>query len=189
MANDKPLLSWNNVVRFLIKKAGDDPDREGLADTPVRVMKAWEEWFGGYKEDPAALFKSFEDGAEHCDELIVVRGVPFWAHCEHHITPFFGHATVAYLPNGRVVGLSKINRLVDMYARRLQVQERLTNQIADAMEEHLKPLGVGVIITARHLCIESRGVKHSNSSTITSALRGALKTDATLRAEFLSLRG
>ena len=119
--------------------------------------------------------------------MIVVKDIPFYTHCEHHLAPFFGTATVAYVPNGRIVGLSKLSRVVDAFARRLQVQERLTNQIADALQEHLAPLGVGVVITARHLCIESRGVRQQGSQTITSALRGVMRTSSSARSEFLAL--
>lgn len=165
---------------------GEDVRREGLLETPKRVVKAWKDWTCGYHVDIKALLKTFGDGAEGYDEM-VVRHVPFYSHCEHHLAPIFGTATVAYIPNGRVVGLSKLDRLVDAYARRLQVQERLTVQIADALVEHLQPKGVGVHINARHLCVESRGVKHQNSTTITSALRGVMKDQPETRAEFMAL--
>ena len=179
--------SFNALVRSMIAYTGEDPDREGLQDTPRRVREAWGERFGGYSVDPVALLKMFEDGAQGCDEMIVVRGIPFYSHCEHHLAPFFGTATVAYIPHGRIIGLSKINRLVDAYARRLQVQERFTNQIADTLWAGLIPLGVGVIVRARHLCIESRGVGQQGSIAITSAVKGAMKDDPRARAEFLNL--
>jgi GTP cyclohydrolase I len=166
-----------------------DPEhqREGLQETPDRVAKAWEFWTSGYRKDPAAVLKSFEDGAEGCDEMVARRNIPVYSKCEHHLADIFGFCTVAYIPSGRVAGLSKMDRLVDIFARRLQVQERMTNQIADAMWEHLQPLGVGVWISARHMCVESRGVQNANSQTETVALRGVFKTQPATRAEFLSL--
>lgn len=164
-----------------------DHERGGLEETPSRVARAWLHWCGGYDMDPAKLLKTFEDGADGCDEMVVVRGIPFYSHCEHHLAPFFGTATVAYIPNGRIVGLSKLSRLVDMYARRLQVQERLTNQVADALVDNLQPTGVGVLVQARHLCMESRGVQQQGHHTITSALRGAMRDQHETRAEFLEL--
>lgn len=161
--------------------------REGLQETPARVTKAWEHWTSGYAVDIPAIFKTFEDGGEGYDEMVVVRDIPLYSKCEHHLADIFGTASVAYIPNGRVVGLSKLSRLVDAFARRLQVQERLTAQIADAMQEHLQPLGCGVIVRARHMCMESRGICQQGHHTITSALRGALKTQPDARAEFMKL--
>lgn len=175
----------DHITRIL-QFVGEDSQRGGLLETPARVAKAWQFWCKGYGEDPAAILKVFEDGAEGCDEMVVVRDIPLYSHCEHHMAPIFGKATVAYIPDGKIVGLSKINRLVDCFARRLQVQERLTTQIADALMEHLAPKGAGVIINARHLCMESRGVCQQGHSTITSALRGVFK-EGTQRAEFLQL--
>ena len=168
-----------------------DPDsgREGLHDTPARVAKAWAFWTKGYRENPADILKVFEDGAEDYDEMIVRKDIPLFSKCEHHLADIFGVCTVAYIPNGRIVGLSKMDRLVDCFGRRLQVQERLTTQIADAMMEHLQPKGVGVWVNARHMCVESRGVQNANSATITTALRGAIKDDPRTRAEFLQACG
>ncbi|QXV79292.1 GTP cyclohydrolase 1 [Escherichia phage FritzHoffmann] len=147
--------------------------RGGLQETPERVAKAYATWFGGYDVDIASLFKTFEDGGENCDEMVIVRDIPVYSHCEHHMAPIIGHAVVGYVPNGRIVGLSKLSRVVDAFARRLQVQERLTNQIADAIVEHLDPKAVCVYIDAKHMCMESRGVKQvCGSSTITKAFRG-----------------
>lgn len=174
----------DNIIR-LLQFVGEDPAREGLKETPRRVVKAWEQWCAGYNVEPGEVLKVFQDGAERCDEMVVVEHIPIYSHCEHHLAPIFGHATIGYVPNRRIVGLSKLNRLAQVFARRLQVQERMTNQIADALMEHLKPLGCGVVIRARHMCMESRGVKQ-NSLTTTSALRGVF-TDGTVRAEFLSL--
>lgn len=178
----------DNIVR-LLQYVGEDPARGGLLETPTRVAKAWQQWTSGYAQDPARILKVFEDGAERHDQMITVRDIPFYSHCEHHMAPIFGTASVAYIPNGKIVGLSKLSRLVDVYARRLQVQERLTDQIADALFEHLAPIGVGVLLRARHLCMESRGVCQQGHSTVTSALRGAIKNEPTARAEFFSLCG
>lgn len=178
--------SFEDNIRRTLQFIGEDTEREGLAETPARVAKAWEFWCKGYNEDPADILKVFEDGAKGVDEMVLVRNIPFYTHCEHHMAPFFGKATVAYIPDGKIVGLSKINRLVDCFARRLQVQERLTTQVADAIMEHLKPKGVGVLIEARHLCMESRGVCQQGHSTTTSALRGVM-VDGTVRQEFLHL--
>lgn len=176
----------DHIVR-LLQYIGEDPTRGGLEETPKRVAKAWKEWCSGYDVDPATVLKTFDDGAEGVDEMVVVKDIPFYTHCEHHMAPFFGTATIAYLPNGKIVGLSKLSRLLDIYAKRLQVQERLGCQVADAIMEHLDALGCGVVITARHLCMESRGIKKQGSETVTSALRGIFKTDAAVRAEFLAL--
>lgn len=176
------------LVRGVLEAIGENPDREGLLETPKRVVKAWGEWFNGYAADPKAVLKTFEDGAELCgDEMVVVKDLDFYSHCEHHMAPFFGKAHVAYIPDKRVVGLSKMPRLVDIFAHRLQVQERLTNQIANAIEEHLAPKGVGVIVQATHFCMCSRGVNKQGSTTITSALRGAIKDKPEARAEFMGL--
>jgi GTP cyclohydrolase IA len=177
--------SFEDNVTRLLQFVGEDPAREGLKETPKRVTKAWEHWCSGYKMQPAEILKAFEDGAEKCDEMVVVEHIPIYSHCEHHLAPIFGHATIAYIPDKRIVGLSKLNRLAEVFALRLQVQERMTNQIADALMEHLKPRGCGVVVRARHMCMESRGVRQ-NSLTTTSALRGVF-TDSTVRAEFLSL--
>jgi GTP cyclohydrolase I len=174
-------------IRRIMQFIGEDTKREGLQETPARVTRALKHWFSGYDQDPAAILKSFEDGAEGCDEMVVVDEIPFFSHCEHHIAPIFGTATIAYIPNRRIIGLSKIPRLLEIYARRMQVQERLTNQVAEALMEHLQPLGCGVVIKARHFCMESRGIEKIGSTTVTSALRGVFKTDPSTRSEFLML--
>jgi len=176
-----------HTVLEMLDHIGEDTEREGLAETPARVVKAWNTWFSGYGRDAGEIMKTFEDGAEGVDEMVIEVDIPFYTHCEHHLAPFFGLASVAYVPDGKVLGLSKMNRVVDLFARRLQVQERLTNQIADAMQEHLQPKGVGVLLRARHMCVESRGVQHRGCSTTTSALRGCIKTEADARMEFLTL--
>jgi GTP cyclohydrolase I len=178
-----------DIVRKLLAYIGEDPDREGLLETPARFLKAWEEYTRGYREKPEEILKSFEDGAQSVDEMVIVRDIPVYSLCEHHLAPFFGRAYVGYVPDRRILGLSKISRLVEIYARRLQVQERLTNQIADALDTHLQPLGVAVVIECRHMCMESRGVRHTGTATVTSALRGSIKSNADTRREFLSLIG
>lgn len=176
----------DNIIR-LLEVVGEDPTREGLRETPARVVKAWEQWCSGYGKDPADVLKVFEDGAENYDQMVLVKDIPFYSHCEHHMAPIFGTASVAYIPNGKIVGLSKLSRLVDIYARRLQVQERMTNQIAESLHSVLAPLGVGVMIRARHLCMESRGVCQQGHETISVALRGAMKDEPQTRDEFLKL--
>lgn len=183
----------NQILRLLEPLELTPPDggsgelREGLQETPKRTAKAMQRWFGGYDANIADILKVFEDGAENCDEMVIVKNIPIYSHCEHHMAPIFGTATIAYIPNGKIVGLSKLSRLADAFARRLQVQERLTNQIADALEEHLEPLGVAVLMNCRHMCMESRGIEQQGHSTITSALRGELKNNPSARAEFMSL--
>lgn len=176
----------DHIVR-LLEFVGEDATRGGLAETPARVAKAWQHWCSGYGKDPAEVLKVFEDGAEKYDEMVVVRDIPFYSKCEHHLADIFGTATIAYVPNGKIVGLSKLNRVLDLYARRLQVQERLTAQVADALMEHLQPKGAGVVIKARHMCMESRGVCQQGHHTVTSALRGVFKEQSVTRAEFLAL--
>jgi len=181
------IFSFQDIVDMLLQHIDPDSEREGLRETPERVAKAWEFWCGGYDINPIDVFKTFDDGAQGVDEMVMVKDIPFYSHCEHHLAPFFGTAIVAYIPKVKIVGLSKVSRVVDMFARRLQVQERLTNQIADCMTENLHPLGVGVVIKARHLCMESRGVQQQGHHTVTSALRGVFKEQGVVRAEFLSL--
>lgn len=184
------------AIRALIRAIGDDPDREGLLDTPDRVLKAWaEDWGRGYgQDDPACLLKLFEPENSYYgssihptyNEMVVVRDINMFSHCEHHMTPFFGVAHIAYVPSDRgLVGLSKLARIVDHFSRRLQVQERMTVQIADCLATHLSP-HIGVTIEARHMCMISRGVRQQNATTITTALRGAIYDDALARAEFFN---
>lgn len=175
-----------SAVKQILEHIGEDPTREGLIDTPKRVAKAWEFMTSGYKEDPKeiiqkALFTSSND------EMIVVKDIEFYSHCEHHMLPIIGKAHVAYIPNGKVIGLSKIPRVVDVFARRLQIQEQLTEQIADAINEAIKPKGVAVVIDARHMCMEMRGVQKICSTTVTSALRGIFKKEKKTKDEFLSI--
>lgn len=186
MCEERDML-LEQSMRALLTAVDPTGPRPGTDETPVRAMKAWKDWTAGYSQDPASLLKVFEDGASGCDQMVVVKDIPFYSHCEHHLAPIFGTATVGYLPNGKIVGLSKLNRLVMCFAKRLQVQERMTNQIADALMEHLQPKGVGVLVRARHFCMESRGVSHQGCETVTQALHGEFREDASVRAEFLDL--
>jgi len=177
---------FEDSIKKVLEYIGEDVNREGLADTPSRVRKAYEFMCSGYDKDPKeiiqkALFTSTND------EMVVVKDIEFYSQCEHHMLPIIGKAHVAYIPDGKVVGLSKIPRVVDVFARRLQIQEQLTEQICDALNEHLKPKGVAVIIDARHMCMEMRGVEKICSTTVTSALRGLFKTNKTTKDEFLSI--
>lgn len=183
----KPALVTASIVSML-RGLGEDTDRGGLEETPARATKAWMHWTSGYEKTAAHVLKAFTDGAENCgNEVVLVANIPLYSTCEHHLAMIWGLAHVGYLPSGKIVGLSKLNRLVDVFARRLQVQERITNQIADALDEVLQPVGVGVVLECRHACMESRGVAARGAITTTSALRKAMKTDAMLRAEFLRL--
>ena len=176
-------------VRGMLEFLGEDPKREGLLDTPGRVVRAWGEHFSGYALDPAEyLAKTFEE-VEGYDELVFVSDIEVFSHCEHHIVPFVGKAHVAYIPNGRVVGLSKLARVVDVYAKRLQVQEKLTKQIADALQAHLEPQGVAVIMQCQHFCMCYRGVKKPGSWTTTIKLHGLFLVDSAARMELLTLIG
>ena len=176
----------DSVVRML-SAIGEDANREGLRETPKRVVKAWGEWFKGYGQNPMDVLKVFEDGAERYDEMVLVSNIQVHSKCEHHCADIFGLAHVAYIPNGKIVGLSKLTRLVDIFARRLQVQERLTAQIADALNDSLQPLGCGVVLQCRHMCMESRGVSAMGTVTTTSAMRGAFSENISTRSEFLRL--
>lgn len=177
------------AVREILAAIGEDPDRDGLQDTPARVARMYAETCAGLHEDPSLHLKVAFD-ADH-DEMILVRDIPFYSMCEHHLVPFFGHAHVAYIPNvdGRITGLSKLARLVDGYAKRPQVQERLTTQVAEAMETVLRPRGTLVLLEAEHLCMGMRGVRKPGSSTVTSAVRGIFRNDVAARAEAMRLVG
>ena len=173
------------AVRTLLRWAGDDPSREGLLDTPKRVAKAYRDWFSGYGEDPADYLKRTFEEVEGYDEMIVLRDIEFESHCEHHMAPIIGKAHVGYLPNGKVVGISKLARVVETYARRFQVQEKMTAQIAQSIQDVLQPLGVGVVIEGAHECMTTRGVHKRGVSMITSKMLGTFREDARTRAEFL----
>lgn len=173
-------------VRRLIEFIGDDPNREGLLETPDRVVRSYEKLFGGYRQNPADVIKVFEDGA--CDEMVIVRDVGFYSCCEHHMLPFFGKAHIAYIPNGKVIGVSKLVRLLEVYARRLQIQERLCQQVTVAIEKFLQPKGSACVLEAQHFCMTSRGVQKQNSVMVTSSLTGVfLEKGGTARQEFLSV--
>jgi GTP cyclohydrolase I len=178
------------AVRTLIAATGDDPAREGVRETPARVARAWGEWFGGYHVDPRALLERVFGEAEGYDETVLLRGIPLVSTCEHHLAPITGHAHIAYRPSGRVVGISKLSRLVSAYGRRLQLQERLTNQIGQTLFDVLKPKGVAVVIEAVHHCMSTRGVNQHGVSMITKCWLGEFETDGDLRREMLdSVRG
>lgn len=177
------------AVRTLIAWAGDDPDREGLRDTPGRVINAYREWFRGYDLDPATeLSRTFEDVSGY-DDMVVLRDIDVESHCEHHIAPFLGKAWVAYMPTDKVVGISKLVKVVEIFAKRLQTQETMTAQIAEAIEEALKPRGVAVMIDAEHQCMSTRGVHHPDVSTITTQFTGEFKTNPALQDRFLRVIG
>jgi GTP cyclohydrolase I len=175
------------AVRTLLAWAGDDPNREGLKDTPKRVVDAYAEWFDGYDADAAKeLSRTFED-VQGYDDMVLLRDIEVESHCEHHMAPFLGKAYVAYIPNEKVVGISKLARVVEIYARRLQTQEVLTNQIAEAIESNLQPQGVAILIDAEHQCMTTRGVHHRHVSTITTRFTGVFKSDTALKDRFLKL--
>ncbi len=175
------------AVRTLLLWAGEDTRREGLVDTPARVARAYEDWFSGYKEDPIGfLTRTFEE-VDGYDEMIVLRDIEFESHCEHHMAPIIGHAHVGYLPNKKVVGISKLARVVEAFARRFQVQEKMTAQVANCIWDVLNPKGVGVVIEAKHQCMTTRGIHKSNVSMVTSRMLGTFRKDARTRAEFLRM--
>jgi GTP cyclohydrolase I len=175
------------AVRVLLQWAGDDPQREGLLATPARVVRAFEEYFAGYREDPIEILQRTFEETDGYDEMVVLRDIRFESHCEHHLAPIIGKAHVAYLPNKRVVGISKLARLVDVYAKRLQIQEKMTAQIANTLDDVLRPNGVAVVIEATHECMTCRGVHKPGVSLVTSRMLGAFRTDPSTRREFLSI--
>jgi len=184
--NDEMINAISDVYSKVIRNLGEDPNREGLLKTPERVAKALAFLTHGYDLDPAKILRSAMF-AEEYDQMVVVKGIEVYSMCEHHMLPFFGKAHVAYIPNGQIVGLSKIPRVVDVFARRLQVQERLTNEIRDCIQDTLKPAGVAVVIEAQHMCMQMRGVQKQNSFTTTSAFTGAFMNDHKTREEFFNL--
>jgi GTP cyclohydrolase IA len=178
--------SYEELVREMIVRLGEDPDREGLVRTPARVEKAMKFFVKGYKDDPAALLREALFTVNY-DQMVIVKDIEMFSLCEHHLLPFFGKVHVAYIPNGKVIGLSKIPRLIDAFSRRLQIQERLTTQIAEAIQSAIEPQGVGVVVEARHLCMMMRGVEKQHSSAVTSSMLGSFRTEEETRTEFLSL--
>jgi GTP cyclohydrolase IA len=177
------------AVRTLLRWTGDDPDREGLVDTPSRVVRAYEEFFAGYETDPVDLLaRSFEE-TDGYDEMVVLRDIRLESHCEHHVVPIIGRAHIAYLPAGRVVGISKLARVLEVYAKRLQIQEKLTAQVANCINDVLKPKGVAVVIEAAHQCMTTRGIHKPGVTMVTSRMLGAFRDDASTRREFLAMIG
>src|ERR1700704_339056 len=178
--------SYEDLVREMLVRLGEDPDREGLVRTPERVQKAYQFLTRGYKEDPEALLREALFTVTY-DEMVIVKDVEMFSLCEHHMLPFFGKVHVAYIPNGKVIGLSKIPRLIEIFSRRLQIQERLTTQIAETIQKTIEPQGVGVVIEARHLCMMMRGVEKQHSAAVTSSMLGCFRQEQETRTEFLSL--
>ena len=178
-----------DAVRTLIRWAGDDPDRDGLHDTPARVVRSYEEFFSGYAVDPVSLLQRTFEETDGYDEIVMLRDILFESHCEHHILPIIGKAHIAYLPDHRVVGISKLARLVDVYAKRLQIQEKMTAQIANTIDQVLRPKGVAVVIEAAHQCMTTRGIHKAGVTMVTSRMLGAFRSDAKTRREFLAMIG
>lgn len=177
------------AVSVLIRWAGDDPDREGLGDTPARVVRSYEEFFAGYDKDPEEILRTTFEETDGYDEMVVLKDINFVSHCEHHMVPVIGKAYVAYLPDKRVVGISKLARVVEAYAKRLQIQEKMTAQIANAINDVLKPKGVAVVVQAEHQCMTTRGVEKPGVSMVTSTMLGAFRDDPSTRREFLAIIG
>jgi GTP cyclohydrolase I len=175
------------AVRVLLRWAGDDPEREGLHDTPKRVVKAYEELFRGYSQDPAAVLSTIFEDVEGYDDMVLVRDIPFASHCEHHMVPFVGKAHVAYFPADGVVGLSKLARVVDVFAKRLQTQESMTSQITEAIDAALKPRGIALLIEAEHMCMSMRGVQKHGASTMTTRFTGLFRDDPSEQARFFTM--
>ncbi len=189
-ADDRPSRDEAlKAVETLIRWAGDDPAREGLAGTPDRVVRSYDEFFAGYRDDPVTILERTFEEVEGYDEMVVLRNIRFESHCEHHMAPIIGVAHVGYLPNKRVVGISKLARIVETYAKRLQIQEKMTAQIANAIDEVLRPQGVGVVIKAAHQCMTTRGVHKPGVDMVTSRMLGSFRKDASTRREFMSILG
>ena len=180
-----PAITHEDCIRTILQLIGEDPDREGLKETPDRIFRSYGELYDGYHKDPAKVLKCFKDGT--CDEMVVLQDIPFRSMCEHHVLPFFGTACIAYVPNGRVVGISKLPRLLDIFSHRLQMQERITTQVTTALDLYLEPKGSACLLRAQHMCMTLRGVRKHNSILVTSSLTGVFKTDAKTRSEFLGL--
>lgn len=188
MATPKPTREQAEAaVRTLLSYSGEDISREGLLETPKRVVKAFDEYFKGYAQDPHSILSTTFEEVEGYDEMVVLRDIRFESHCEHHLAPFYGRAHIAYIPSKRVVGLSKLARLVDVYSKRMQIQEKMTAQIANALQEVLQPRGVGVVVEAVHMCMSTRGVHKQGATMQTSKLLGLMRSDARTRNEFFDL--
>lgn len=175
------------IIRNMLTYIGEDPDREGLVETPDRVVRAWGEFFAGYKQDPASVFKVFDPEVHGPGELVLLRNIEFYSMCEHHMVPFHGTAHIAYIPNEKVIGISKLARLLDIFAKRLQIQERIGQQVTGAIMEHLQPKGAACILVAKHLCISSRGVQKQHSEMVTSSLTGCFLDESSTRSELMQL--
>jgi GTP cyclohydrolase IA len=189
-SNDRPSKAEAEAaVRTLLAYTGDDPNREGLLGTPDRVVRAYDEWFYGYQEDPRELLRRTFHEVEGYDEIVLLKEIPFESHCEHHLAPIIGHAHIGYLPNKRVVGISKLARVLEVYAKRLQIQEKMTAQIAHAIQDVLQPLGVAIVLEASHQCMTTRGVHKAGVTMVTSQMLGAFREDPKTRKEFLGLLG
>ena len=187
-ADDRPSRAEaEGAVRTLLRWAGDDPERDGLIETPARVARAFEEYFKGYGDDPEAILQKTFEETEGYDEMIVLRGIRFESHCEHHLAPIVGRAWIAYIPNGRVVGISKLARVVQAYAKRLQIQEKMTAQIANVINDVLSPQGVGVVLKAEHHCMTTRGVMKPGTDLVTSRMLGIFRDNPITRQEFLTM--
>ena len=184
---DKSDSEIEQAFREVFRWIGEDPDRDGLRETPARIVRAYQEYFAGYRQDPEQILRKTFEETDGYDEMVVLRAVPFQSHCEHHLAPIIGRAWVAYLPDRRVVGISKLARVVEAYARRLQIQERLTAQIANTIEQVLKPHGVGIVIKATHHCMSSRGVHVHGTDLVTSRMLGRFRDNSMTRQEFLSM--
>ena len=178
-----------DAVRTLIRWAGDDPEREGLKGTPDRVLRAYREFFEGYEQDPVEMLSRTFDEVDGYDEMVILRDIPMESHCEHHMVPFVGVAHIGYLPDRRVVGISKLSRVLDVFAKRLQIQEKLTKQVAECIQEVLRPRGVGVVVEATHGCMTTRGVHKHGVRMVTSCLLGQFREDPSTRREFLAMIG
>ena len=179
------VASAEDIIIRQLQYIGEDPTREGLLETPARVIRSWDELYAGYKQDPTTILKSFTDGA--CDEMVLLKDIEFYSTCEHHMLPFFGKAHIAYIPDGRVVGISKLARLLEVFARRLQIQERLGQQVTSALNQQLKPKGTACILEAQHFCMTSRGVQKQDSIMVTSSLTGVFRDKPEARAELMML--
>lgn len=175
------------LAKGILQYIGEDVTREGLIETPNRMRRAWDEIFAGYKTDPKSLVKCFAKGT--CEEMVILKNAEFYSVCEHHFFPFFGHCSIGYIPNGKVIGVSKLARILDCFSKRMQIQERMSAQIADFLVEQLNPLGVYIVCEGVHFCMTSRGIKKQDASMITSAIRGKFRDDAAMRNEFLHLIG
>lgn len=176
-----------DAFRLVLRWIGEDPHRDGLEETPARLVRAFREYFSGYSQDPAQILRKTFEEVDGYDEMVMLRGVPFQSHCEHHVAPIIGRAWVAYVPDRRVVGISKLARVVDAYAKRLQIQERLTSQVANTIDEVLKPQGVAVVIKAQHHCMMSRGIQKQGTDLVTSRMLGCFRDNGMTRGEFLSM--